>query len=108
LAQFLYRIQPIRPGFLDASTPEEDRIVGEHFRYLQQLAEEGTVLLAGRTLNADSSSFGIVIFQVSSELEARRVMNDDPAVQKGIFRATLFPYHIAIKAKRWIDGEPGP
>lgn len=95
-SQYLYRIQPIREGFLIESTPDEDRIVTEHFRYLKRLAEEGVVLLAGRTLNTDPSGFGIVIFEAESEEAARELVQNDPAVQASVFRAELFPYRVAI------------
>lgn len=95
-SQYLYRIQPIRQGLLLESTPEEDRVVGEHFEYLKRLTEEGTVLLAGRTTTTDPSSFGIVIFEVESEAAAREVVRNDPAVKASVFRAELFPYRIAL------------
>jgi len=94
--QYLYRIQPIREGFLINSTPDEDRIVTEHFHYLQRLTEEGVVLLAGRTLNSDPSSFGIVIFQAKCEDVARELVRNDPAVKASVFRAELFPYRVAL------------
>ena len=94
---FLYRIQPARPEMLtDGPTPQEERRVGEHFRYLQERTSEGVVLLAGRTLNTDPSSFGIVIFRAESEDEARALMLRDPAVAAGVFRAELFPYGLAL------------
>ena len=96
--QYLYRIQPIREGFLLGSTPEEDRIVAEHFEYLKRLTEEGTVLLAGRTTNTDPSSFGIVIFEAESEDAAHEVLRNDPAVKASVFRAELFPYRVALAA----------
>jgi len=94
---FLYRIQPTRPEMLtEGPTPDEERIVGEHFGFLQRLTAEGVVLLAGRTLNTDPSSFGIVIFRAESEEEARALMMRDPAVAAGVFRAELFPYGLAL------------
>ena len=98
--QFLYTVQPTRPGFLEASTEEEDRIVSDHFRYLQTLTAEGTCLLAGRTLNTDPSSFGLVILQAESEDRARTIMEDDPAVRAGVFQARLFPYRVALASTR--------
>ena len=60
---FLYKIRPSRPEMLSTgSTTEEDRIIDLHFAYLQGLTEAGVVFMAGRTLNTDPSSFGIVIF----------------------------------------------
>jgi uncharacterized protein YciI len=97
MLQFLYTIHPTRDGFLETTTPDEYRIVDEHFHYLERLARKGVVLLAGRTLNTDPSAFGIVIFEASSEADADRVMTEDPAVREGIFKATLFPYRIALR-----------
>ena len=80
----------------DGPTDREGEIVGQHFGYLQQLAKEGVVLLAGRTLNTDPSSFGIVIFQAESEEAAQAIVDGDPAVKEQVMRATLFPYRIAL------------
>jgi uncharacterized protein YciI len=100
--QYLYKIQPTRPEMLaDGPTAEEQRVVSEHFQYLKGLTEAGTVLLAGRTLNTDSTSFGIVIFLAASEDEARKIMNDDPAVRQGVMRAELYPYSVALKTENW-------
>ena len=96
MATYLYQIQPTREGFMLESTPEEDRIVAEHFRYLQELTEQDIVLLAGRTLNTDPSSFGIVIFRAEDEDEARGILDGDPAVKAGVFRGEVFPYGIAL------------
>ena len=61
--QYLYRIRPTRFGMLtDGPTEREAKIVDEHFAYLKGLVAEGTVLLAGRTLNMDERTFGVVIF----------------------------------------------
>ena len=100
VTQYLYTIQPTRPEMLtDGPTPEEETIVSEHFAYLQRLTEQGIVILAGRTLNTDESSFGIVIFQAKSEKAARQVMNNDPAVRQRVMRAELYPYRIALMAQ---------
>jgi len=94
--EFLYRIQPSRAEMLtNGPTPEESVIVSEHFEYLKRLADEGVVVLFGRTLNTDPSCFGIVIFRAESEDAARRIMENDPAVRQGVMRAELFPYRIA-------------
>ncbi|WP_218673914.1 YciI family protein, partial [Candidatus Entotheonella palauensis] len=67
--------------------------------YLKQLTEQGVVILAGRTLNTDASSFGIVILQADSEATAHQVMQEDPAVKHEVMHAELFPYRIALMAK---------
>lgn len=101
---YLYKIQPVRPEMVSAGpTPEEDRIVAQHFAYLQRLTEAGVVLLAGRTLNTDYSKFGIVIFRAASEAAAREVVANDPAVRERVMRAELYPYRIALlgDVARW-------
>ncbi len=80
----------------DGPTPEEERIVGDHYSYLKKLTDQGVVILAGRTLNTDESSFGIIIFRADSEEAARRIVADDPAVRGGVMRAELYPYRIAL------------
>ena len=104
MQQFLYRIQPTRLGMLtEGPTEQEARIVDEHLEYLQTLTAAGTVLMAGRTLNDDERTFGIVIFVAESEGEAAEVVRNDPAVSNGVMHAELFPYHIAL----WSRTGPG-
>jgi uncharacterized protein YciI len=94
---WLYRIQPSRLGMLsEGPSPEEERTVGEHFEYLRGLADKGIVLLAGRTLNTDRSSFGIVIFKALDVAEARTVFEADPAVKAGVFKGEVYPYKTAL------------
>lgn len=76
-------------------TEREEAIFSEHFAYLQKLVADGVVFMAGRTLNADESSFGIIVFTAESEPAAREIMNDDPAVRADVMKAELFPYRVA-------------
>ncbi|MGE6486755.1 YciI family protein [Paenisporosarcina sp. NPDC076898] len=95
--QFLYQLKLI-PSLLEETnwTDYENNIVQKHFEELQRLQKIGTLILAGRTLDMDSSGFGIVILEVNSEEEARTLMENDPAVKEGIMTATLFPYRVAL------------
>lgn len=97
MAQYLYKIQPTRIEMLKEATPEEDEIVSAHFQYLKNLNEQGVVLLAGRTLNTDETTFGIIIFEAEDDAAAQELMNNDPAVKNNIFRAELYPYRIALR-----------
>ena len=100
VTEYLYRIQPTRLEMLtQGPTPDEAALVARHLAYLQELAAQGVVVLAGRTLNADERTFGVVIFRASSEEAAHSIMNSDPAVKNGIMRAELYPYRIAVMAK---------
>ena len=92
-------------------TDEESSIISEHFDYLKSLTKQGVVLVFGRTQNDDTSTFGITIFRAESDDVARSIMNNDPAVKKGIMRAELFPYRVAgLNASNWTsdpsNGEP--
>jgi uncharacterized protein len=95
--QFLYRVRPTRLGMLtEGPTEHESAIVGAHFSYLKGLVDQGVVLMAGRTLNADESTFGIAIFEAESMEEAKEIMRADPAVREGVMWAELFPYRVAL------------
>ena len=96
--QFVYVLK-LTPRLLDEKnwTEQDSRIVGRHFRRLQQMHKEGRVILAGRTLNeSDPSQFGVVIFEADSEDEARQVMEADDAVKEKIMTAQLFPFSVAL------------
>ncbi|KQP71474.1 hypothetical protein ASF40_06835 [Microbacterium sp. Leaf288] len=95
MAQWLYRIVPSRPEMVADATPDEQRIVGEHFAYLVALRDRGVLVIAGRTQETDGT-FGITIFEADDEPAAREVMNSDPAVAAGVFVASLHPYRIAV------------
>jgi uncharacterized protein YciI len=101
--QYLYRIQPNRLEMVThGPTDEEASILSEHFNYLKSLTKQGVVLVFGRTQNNDTSTFGITIFRAESEDAARSIMNNDPAVKKGLMRAELFPYKVAgLNASNW-------
>jgi uncharacterized protein YciI len=95
--QFIYCIKPTRLDILtDGPTEEEAAIIGEHFTYLERLVAENVVLMAGRTLNTDERTFGIVVFVASSNQEAVEFMQNDPAVSRGLMAAELFPYRVAL------------
>jgi len=95
--EWIYRIQPARPDMLKTGpTTEEMGIVQDHFNHLKELTTKGVVIFAGRTLTDDEDSFGIVVFHAASEEAALEVMNGDPAVRKGVMKAKLFPFHVAL------------
>jgi len=97
LAQYLYKIVPVRPEMLTEGLNEfEKKTMTDHFERLQSLMANGVVILAGRTQNTDYSSFGIVIINADSEEEARRIMHEDPGVKNKVVRGELYPYKIAL------------
>ncbi len=83
----------------EGPTEFEAKVIGEHVAHLEKLVEGGTALMAGRTLNADESTFGIVVLVAESEAQAAELVREDPAVKHGVMRAELFPYRVALWSK---------
>lgn len=95
--EYLYLLRPARLGMVtEGPTPEEARIVGEHFAYLKGLTEAGVMVLVGRTQNNDENTLGLAIFRADDDAAARAIMEADPAVRQGVMTAELFPYRIAL------------
>src|SRR5215510_4233506 len=62
--QWLYHLKPTRLGMLtEGPTIEEATTVTKHFAYLEDLTEQGVMILMGRTQNSDESTFGIAVFE---------------------------------------------
>ena len=95
--EFIYVLK-LREDLLDDSnwTEIENKIVEEHFQRLKIDCETGKVILAGRTLTNTPEGFGIVIFKEDSIKNAEMYMKNDPAIQKKIMTASLFPYRVAL------------
>ncbi len=107
---YVYFVHPAREGFLQEATADEERAVREHAAYIKALTDKGTVVLAGPSwdppvypledgtmVRLDMPAPGIVIFEADSEQEARRIMEGDPAVRAGVFKARLNPFHLAFQ-----------
>jgi uncharacterized protein len=95
--EFVYLIRPVRPGFVQEVLPEENEIMMEHFGYLQGLLREGKLILAGPCLDRE---LGISVIQAESEAEARSIMENDPAVKKGVMTPELHPYRVSLLVGR--------
>ncbi len=63
---------------------------------MQDLARKGVMLVVGRTQGELCNALGLAIFYAESEEDARQIMLNDPAVQRGIMSASLAPYRIAV------------
>jgi uncharacterized protein YciI len=98
--QYLYRIHPTRMAMLsEGPTAQESELVSQHFSYLQGLMSQGKLILAGRTQTADPDGMGIIIFKAESDQAAQAMVDGDPAVANGVFKAKLFPYRVALIAE---------
>jgi uncharacterized protein len=90
---FMYTLHPSRPAMLtQGATDAERALAGQHWAYSIELLKKGIVIFAGRTAVTTGDAFAIAVIRANSENEARAVMEGDPAVKGGLFRARLFPY----------------
>jgi len=95
--QFIYVIRPTRLQMLTGGpTQEEQTALTGHVNYLERMADEGNLILAGRTQTTDRGTFGIVIFNAESQDMAQGLMENDPAVKGGVMSAELYPYRVAV------------
>jgi uncharacterized protein YciI len=94
---YTYTLKLKRPAITtEGPTEAEAAIVARHWAYLQDLTSRGILIFAGRTLVSNEESFASVVFRADSEEKARSVMEGDPGVREGIFRARLFPYEVLL------------
>ncbi len=96
MAHFLILYRPPRPTFSQDATPEEDRIIGNHFQYLKRLLAEGKLLMAGP---CEDASLGIAVFECANLEEARSILAADPAVQGKVFTGEIKPYRVSLFRK---------
>ncbi len=93
---FIYLLHPNKKNFNETINDEERKIISDHFNYLKRLLEEGKLVLAGPTLDA---TFGISIFEAENEESAKTIMQNDPAIQKNVMTAELYPFRISLMKK---------
>jgi uncharacterized protein YciI len=96
MPEYLYLTHPLRDGFFEQPTLEEDHIMEEHFQYLKQATEAGIVLLAGPCLD---NTFGITVFLAGNDEAARAFMFNDPSVKKNVMMAELHPMRISLRGQ---------
>lgn len=106
---WLNTLHPTRVEMLTVGpTEREQRIVGAHFAYWQQLAAKGTALLVGRTQDAGPQTVGVAVFEAPDQASAIALCQDDPTVREGVMTSTVQPYRIALLADRehWTKHAP--
>lgn len=77
-----------------------------HVAYIKSLLSQGRLVLAGpsfeptqypeNALALEQMPPGIVIFEAESDEEARRIMEGDPAVKAGVFKAQVNPFTLSF------------
>jgi uncharacterized protein YciI len=100
--QFLYYFTPgPRPELAaqpEAWTEADNAVAQAHYDRLKQAAEDGILILAGRS--QDGIGPAIVIIEVESEKVALKFMENDPFIREGLFGASLHPFRAALMRKQ--------
>ena len=100
--EFIYFLKLIkRLEKVENWTEQDEKIVGEHFNQLLKLKENGSLLLAGKTSGNDEDTLGVVIFKADNMEEASKIMQNDPAIKKGIMTGKLQEYNVALLNKEY-------
>ncbi len=94
MAEFIYFIHPTRPDMVQQPTDAESSLLKAHFSYLKDLLDQGTVLLAGPSMEPPYT--GIVVFKAPDRTAAQSIMDNDPAVHGGVFTARLSPFRCSL------------
>jgi uncharacterized protein len=75
-------------------TAEEKRLMEEHARFMREEFDAGRILLFGPVMAA-AGAFGVAVFEVEDESEARGICENDPTVRAGVNTFELHPMHLA-------------
>lgn len=91
------------PAWAEGKTAAEQdpAVMRAHLQAMRQRFDQGAVLFGGPFRSADG---GIVLLEAGSRLEAKSIIESDPAVEAGILDYDLFevrPYFDAISGDAW-------
>jgi uncharacterized protein YciI len=98
MAEWIYFIHPPRENFAATMSSEEQAVWRVHFERLQRLLNDGTLVLAGPTLGEVNT--GIAVIEAPDEDAARKIMEEDPAIESGIARGELRPFRVSLMRGR--------
>lgn len=90
---FLVQLHGARDGWPENMSERETIVMSEHFHYLQNLTQEGRVLLAGPVFDP---VWGLIALEVESEEEARVIMDAEPSVTSGVHTYSLHPFKASL------------
>ena len=81
--QFLYKLIPPRPTFVQDMTEAERKAIGEHAIYWKGLTDRGIAIVFGLVLDP-KGPWGVAIVEIADESDARALGVNDPAVRAGL------------------------
>ncbi len=92
-------IKPYRQDFLTNPKENEDKIMEDHFYYLKSLLKQKKLFLAGPTLITEDP-FGVIVLEVNTEEEVKKLIENDPSVKAGIQKVVDFrPIRLSLTKK---------
>ncbi len=72
----------------------DEQIISEHIKHQQELHKAGKLVMGGPFTDGTG---GMAIFEVNSEEEVRKIIENDPAVVSKHYTIEMHPYRIALK-----------
>ncbi len=90
---YLVQLHGTREGWPGDITPDEEKVMSEHFDYLKKLTAKKKVYMAGPVFEA---KFGLIVLAVASEAEAREIMDNEPSVKTGLHTYTLSSMRVSL------------
>lgn len=82
---------------------ERDSLFKGHFSNMDQLAEEGKLVLAGPFGKNDKQFRGLFLLNTTSEEEAMDWLNNDPTIKSGLFVVDLIPWYGSAAISTHLD-----
>jgi uncharacterized protein YndB with AHSA1/START domain/uncharacterized protein YciI len=95
LQDYFVQLLGTREGWPKNMTPDEERIMSDHFDYLKRLISKKKVYMAGPVFDP---VFGLIVLSAESEAEAREIVDNDPSVKNGLHTYTLSPMRVSLLA----------
>jgi uncharacterized protein len=91
---FYMKLIPPRPTFPHDMNTEEKQLMQEHSRYAAEAFAVGKILIYGPVMAA-AGAFGMAVFEVADESEARQFIENDPTVRAGLNTFEISPMFVA-------------
>ena len=92
-------IKPYRQDFITNPKENEDKIMEDHFHYLESLLKQKKLFLAGPTLIPEDP-FGLIILEAKTEEEAKELIENDPSIKAEIQKIADFrPIRLSLTRK---------
>ena len=96
MSYFVYRLVPPRPTFGPGNMTEaEAAIMADHGAYWSQQVANGSAVVFGPVADP-TGNWGLAVVEADSEVDARALRDDDPAVISGLATAEILPMPVAV------------